>query len=278
MYNRGEKMSYDDDKIRIKAKIQRSKLMDDEFFRACMRNNIPAAQCILRVVLDDDKLVVESMKTQEDIKNLFGKSSWFDIHAIDNSGRHLDVEIQNASEGASKRRARYYSSLLDANISKSGESYDDIPDNLMIMITEKDELKGGFPLYHINRYVRETGVFFEDGSHIIYVNGQYKGDDPVGRLMQDFHEIDASKMHYPELRDTVAHFKNTEEGEEQMSDEFQEWLDEREAKGELKKQMEIASNLIKLGKLSLADIADSSGLDFEDVEKLAEKIKSEIKI
>ena len=85
-------------------------------------------------------------------------------------------------------------------------------------------------------------------------------------------------MHYPELRDTVAHFKNTEEGEEQMSDEFQEWLDEREAKGELKKQMEIASNLIKLGKLSLADIADSSGLDLEDVEKLAEKIKSEIKI
>lgn len=41
----------------------------------------------------------------------------------------------------------------------------------------------GLPLYHIDRYVRETGKLFEDGSHIIYVNGNYKGDDEIGHLM-----------------------------------------------------------------------------------------------
>ena len=35
--------------------------------------------------------------------------------------------------------------------------------------------------------VEETGTYFGDGSHIIYVNGSYKDDsDPVGRLMHDF--------------------------------------------------------------------------------------------
>ena len=32
----------------------------------------------------------------------------------------------------------------------------------------------------IDRHFRETEEFFDDGSHIIYVNGAYKGDDAVG--------------------------------------------------------------------------------------------------
>ena len=48
-------------------------------------------------------------------------------------------------------------------------------------------------MYHIDRYVRETGKLFEDGSHIIYVNGNYKGDDEIGHLMQDFHQTDPDK-------------------------------------------------------------------------------------
>ena len=51
----------------------------------------------------------------------------------------------------------------------------------------------GLPLYHIDRYVREAGKLFEDGSHIIYVNGNYKGDDEIGHLMQDFHQTDPDK-------------------------------------------------------------------------------------
>ena len=30
-----------------------------------------------------------------------------------------------------------------------------------------------------DRYVRETNELFEDGSHIIYVNGNYKGDEEM---------------------------------------------------------------------------------------------------
>ena len=70
----------------------------------------------------------------------------------------------------------------------------------------------GLPLYHIDRYVRETGKLFEDGSHIIYVNGNYKGDDEIGNLMQDFHQTDPDNMHYKELSQEIRHFKEVEEG------------------------------------------------------------------
>ena len=67
-------------------------------------------------------------------------------------------------------------------------------------------------MYHIDRYVRETGKLFEDGSHIIYVNGNYRGDDEIGHLMQDFHQTDPDNMHYKELSQGVRHFKEVEEG------------------------------------------------------------------
>ena len=98
MYNRGENIDdYEQRRLMFEERIANYCLMDDEFFRACMRNNPEAVQLIIRIILNDHKLVVKSMKTQEDMKNLFGKSSWFDVHAIDKLGRHLDVEIQNAS-------------------------------------------------------------------------------------------------------------------------------------------------------------------------------------
>ena len=70
----------------------------------------------------------------------------------------------------------------------------------------------GLPLYHIDRYVRETGKLFEDGSHIISVTGNYKGDDEIGHLMQDFHQTDPDNMHYKELSQEIRHFKEVEEG------------------------------------------------------------------
>ena len=46
-----------------------------------------------------------------------------------------------------------------------------------IFIYKHDKFRAGLPVYHINRYVGETGEMFEDGSNIIYVNGTYSGDD-----------------------------------------------------------------------------------------------------
>ena len=63
-------------------------------------------------------------------------------------------------------------------------------------IYKYDKFKKGLPLYHVDRYVRETKELFEDGSHIIYVNGNYKGKDEIGQLISDFHQADPEKIHY----------------------------------------------------------------------------------
>jgi hypothetical protein len=85
------------------------------------------------------------------------------------------------------------------------------------------------PMYHIERKIEETGESFNDGSHIIYVNGNYHGDDPVGKLVHDFRSRNSNDMFYSELSDSVKHFKETEGGRRVMCRAVEEYGDMRAA-------------------------------------------------
>ena len=52
------------------------------------------------------------------------------------------------------------------------------------------------PIYTVNRHIEELNTDFKDGSHIVYVNGSYRGNDPLGRLMHDFSCKNAGDMHF----------------------------------------------------------------------------------
>ena len=54
---------------------------------------------------------------------------------------------------------------------------------------------------------------FADGSHIIYVNGNYKGNDAIGQLISDFHQTNPENMHYDALAQGVKHFKEVMSGQ-----------------------------------------------------------------
>ena len=135
---------------------------------------------------------------------------------MDETGRTYNVEIQRRDEGADAHRARYNSSLLDANLTNPGDRYDALGETYVIFITERDVLHEGLPIYHIDRYVRETGKPFEDGSHILYVNAQCRSDTPLGKLMHDFHCTDARDMNYPVLAERVHYFKDNVKGATNM--------------------------------------------------------------
>lgn len=96
----------------------------------------------------------------------------------------------------------------------------------------------GLPLYHVERIIQEMKERFEDGSHIIYVNGSYKNDDdPVGKLMHDFRCTSSIDMFYDELKNTVKYFKETE-GERRQMCKVMEALDiSEEDKERLKKRI-----------------------------------------
>ena len=118
---------------------------------------------------------------QHDVKNLQGRSIRLDIVATDENGRVYNIEIQRSDKGASIKRARYNSSLLDANVTEPGDDYENLIETYIIFITENDVLKAGLPIYHIDRTIKETGVMFGDEAHIIYVNSQIKDETECER-------------------------------------------------------------------------------------------------
>lgn len=242
-------------------RIKSFRLMDDVFMTKCFEGDLECTELVLRIIMERPDLKVQSVKVQSLYKNLQGRSLTLDIDATDSTGRRFDIEVQRADGGASPRRARYHVSVMDANTLRPQEDFEALPELYIIFLTEHDVLKGGKPLYHIDRCVRETETPFDDGEHILFVNGECRDDTPLGLLMQDFFCTNPDDMHYAPLRERVRYFKENEKGVLSMSnvvDEIKQ--EEREA---------VAERLLKKGKMSYEEIAEISCLTLEKVINLA---------
>lgn len=195
--------------------IQEYRLIDDTFMTVVFKDK-ECTQLLIRCLLQRDDLQVIKVDTQEDLKNLWGRSARLDILAHDADGTLYNIEVQRADKGASQKRARYNSSLLDSNITEPGAAYEKLTETYVIFITENDYFGKALPLYHIERMIQETGELFNDDEHILYVNGQYRGDDAIGRLMHDFFCKEAKDIHNAILAQNVRHYKTEKEGVETM--------------------------------------------------------------
>lgn len=256
--------------------------MDDTFMSKVFEDK-SCAELLLRVILNRDDLTVVRVVSQFGIKNLQGRSARLDIYAVDDKGKHYDVEVQRSDDGAAIRRARYNSSLLDANLLNPGDKFDELPESYIIFSTEHDVLKGGKPLYTVNRTISELDhAIFADGSHIIYVNGEIRNGTALGELMQDFFCKDPREMHYKVLPDRAGYFKKDKEGVDTMCKLMEDYADKRarqaaeaaakEAaeKAARERSISIATNLWNKGERDLQQIADLTDLPLDEVKKLFE--------
>ena len=160
------------------------------------------------------------------------------------------------------KRARYNSSLIDANVTEPGDEYEKLNETYVIFITEHDVLDGSHPIYHIDRTVRETGALFGDESHILYVNAQIKDDTALGQLMHDFSCTSAEDMFYPILANRVRYFKEDARGVAIMCKAME---DMRKSE-----RIEIALRMLKAGKYAYEDIADILQMTVDEVKALDE--------
>ena len=192
-------------------RIRNFRLMDDDFMSKVFEDTA-CAEFLLKVILNRDDLMVQEVHGQHDIKNLQGRSVRLDILAVDEKNRAYNIEVQRSDRGAGAKRARYNSSLLDANLTQPGDGYDALNETYIIFITERDVLKRNLPIYHINRIIEETGEAFGDEAHIIYVNSQIKDETALGKLMHDFSCTDPEDMKYPVLAERVKYFKEDTKG------------------------------------------------------------------
>ena len=241
--------------------LERLKLLryiDDDFMTVCLADNYEGVELILRIILGRKDITIQSIRTQEPMKNLQGRSAILDVHAIDNTKKEFDVEIQRSGIGAGAKRARHNSSLLDAHILKPGDDTKDIPDSYVIFITENDVMKGNQPIYPVERYVtiKENKVLFGDGSHIIYVNGKYRGNDEIGKLMHDFSCTNPEDMNYEALAKQARYFKQDKKGVAIMCKIMEDMRNEAAREAALDNAKETAKRMIKKGKMPLEEIAD----------------------
>ena len=245
---------------RYLAQIKAFRLMDDDFMTKCFEDNTECVELMLKIILNKSDLKVIEAKTQVFILNLKNRSVRLDVLATDNEGQKYNIEIQRANSGAGFKRARYNSSMIDASQLLKGSDFDELPETYVILITEKDILGKGLPLYKIERTILNTGERFNDGAHILYVNGAYRGDTPVGKLMHDFSCTEPSDMNYEVLSNRVKFFKESKEGVAIMCRAIEEMR--------IEERREVARRMLTTGKLSIEEIANCADLPIEEVKKL----------
>ena len=240
----------------------------------------PILQLDQRFIIFTNVFLTEEMKIYSDSKtsNFLGSEMGNQRIAFLNEWNmkrdhreHHYVEIQRSDYGAGVKRARYNSSLIDANVTEPGEQYEALNESYVIFITENDVLGKSLPIYHIERTVMETGEPFGDEEHIVYVNSQIKDETSLGKLMHDFACTEAKDMYYHVLADRVRYFKEDEKGVTVMCKAMEDMRNEARAEALKEKSISVAREMIKDGVLSYEKIAQYSGLTVDEVKELATK-------
>ena len=284
---------------KYKGILKNLTMMNDVF----MRNVFKKQECteyVLQVIMGRKDLKVLDQVLQKDYKNLQGRSAILDCVVRDADGKQFDVEIQQDAEGASPKRARYHSGLMDMNTLNAGQDFDELPETYVVFITRDDILEYDLPIYHIKRKIEEVQEDFKDEAYIIYVNSHRQDDTELGRLMQDFHCKDPRDIHSGILAKRVYELKESQEGVDFMSREMDEIYNEGEErgraqglaeglekglekglaegleKGEMKKAKETALTLADRG-MSVSDIADIVKVNVKLVQEWLSGSKSLVK-
>lgn len=259
---------------RVNSLVDTLTLFDDELMGRVFDRNAKATELVLRLILGRNIKVI-SVNGQEEIRNakVGGRNIILDVHAIDVAGEEMNIEVQGGSEGAHVRRARYHSSMLDTGMLKESQPLKELKDSYVIFIYKRDKFGKGLPLYHVDRYIKETEETFGDGSHIIYVNGSYNGDDAIGKLVSDFHQTDSEKMYYSELADGVEHYKETEKGRGNMSEAVEKYAREYAEECVIVEKITSVKNLMNNMKLTLEQALNALGISDKDREQIINQLQ-----
>ena len=216
---------------KYRQKLKQMRMLDDTLMKCVFKDCKPAVELTLRIILQRDDLEVKKFSVSKEYKNLKGHSICLDVIAEDKDCKQYNIEVQRDIKGTDPRRFRFYNAMLDVEMLGAGEDYSELRDSYTIVITEDDIFKEGEALYIFDRINIKNGKPLGDGSHIIYVNGSYDGDDPLGWLMRDFREPDPRKMHFAVFAEKVNYLKNITKGEKEMCKIVEELVEEGRQEG-----------------------------------------------
>lgn len=192
-------------------KVKDFRPIDDVFFEV-LAQNIDVCQEILRVILEDTELIVNSVITQSSERNLYGRSVRLDALCTLGNGTKCNIEVQRSNNDNHLKRARFNASMITIKDSNPGETFNEVIELYIVYISEFDFLKGGKTIYHAEKILRETGETVDDGLHEIYVNTVIDDGTDIADLMACFMKKEVKNPKFPKLSAEVTRLKETEGG------------------------------------------------------------------
>lgn len=78
-----------------REKVRDLRPIDDVFFEV-LAQNVSVCQEMLRTILEDEKLVVTSVVTQSDERNIYGRSVRLDALCVLGNGTKCNIEVQRS--------------------------------------------------------------------------------------------------------------------------------------------------------------------------------------
>lgn len=204
--------------FKYQKELEELRMFDDDFFRKVAKDK-RIIEVVLEAILGNDVHIHEH-HTQYDMNYAPRKSIVPDAYVITNKG-YTSIEVERHKQRLIPKRARYCSSLLDVDSSKKGMEYEELKPIKVIFLCEKDPFERGLPYYCERDYIEELGCPYDNEREIIYVNGEYRGNDPIGILVHDLNQTRADEMYNSELRNVMRYYKETEEGVKEMCEIFE---------------------------------------------------------
>jgi hypothetical protein len=246
-------------KAKIREEAKRLNPIDDLMFRK-MAEDKEFCQEILRVILEDEKLVVLESVPQWVGTNLQGRSVILDAKCVKGDGVQVDIEVQKSDDDDHQRRVRYNGAILTTNIADPGIKFEKVPDVCVVFISKFDIFEGNLPLYHIDRVVRETQKVVTNGFEEVYVNTEVKDGSEVSELMEVFVDDNVYNDKFPKTSDGKHRYKETEGGLNAMCDIMEKIAKEERMEGIAEGKLETLFELVKDGILTVSDAAQRANM------------------
>ena len=182
------------------------------------------------------------------------------------------------------KRTRFHRALIDGEILQKGSDFEDLPNLILIYISETDIWGAGKAVYRAKMQMDDGRVPYQDGIEEIYVNAAVDDGTEIAKLMQYFKTAKPDDSSQGELSKRVHFLKCEEGGHEIMckiTDMFYQegvekgkeiGLEQGKEQGEQKKQHDIAKKMILKGDIPLEAIMEYTDLPLDALKKIQKEL------
>ena len=214
----GDKMTLEEKKEQVKN----FRPIDDTFFEV-LADDIGVCQEMLRIILEDEKLIVKDVIVQSSERNLYGRSVRLDALCILGNGKKCNVEVQRSNRDHHLKRVRFNASVIAVRDSQTDDKFEETIDLIVVYISEFDIFKRGRVIYHVDSVIRETQEKVDDGLERVFVNTAVKDGTTISEYMDCFLQKEIDNAKFPKLTNRVHYLKHEEGGVNAMCEVMEQY-------------------------------------------------------